>query len=186
MIYICLSLDPLEYYMHLFEKVYILNKNKLHIFRMIFYRQVSILPVNPDVIPFFKPTSLFSRRNRKNQQSSSFTVTTLNKQKDETGETEFGACVCLRRLRTRSEKTFNLLVFKTMARVLYEKPSIFPNLFMHIINDHEPLQNHRNILIKLVIEIYLHNKFREYAKRTIAFEPFVRNKLNNFTLLLGQ
>ena len=73
-----------------------------------------------------------------------------------------------------------------MARFLYEKQSIFLNLFMNIINDNEPLQNHRNILIKLVIEIYLHNKFREYAKRTIAFEPSVRNKLNKITLLLGQ
>ena len=94
--------------------------------------------------------------------------------------------MCLRRLRTRSEKAFNHLVFKTMARVLCEKPSIFSNLFMRIINDKEPLQNHRNILIKLVIEIYLHNKFCEYAKRTIAFEPSVRNKLNKITLLLGQ
>ena len=97
MIYIFLSLDPLEYYMHLFTKVYIINKDKLHIFRMIFYRQVSTLPVNPDVIPFFKPTSLYSRRNRKNQQSSSFNFTTLNKRKDETGNTEFGSFVCLRR-----------------------------------------------------------------------------------------
>ena len=150
-----LSLEPLEYYMHLFTKVYITNKDKLHIFRMIFYRQVSILPVNPDVIPFFKlspcflegiekinkalhlPLRLWTNKKTKRERQNfvrvcvcadvlldgiKLTAAKFFPNERTKRERQNLVRVCLRCLRTHSEKAFNHLVFKTMARVLYEKP----------------------------------------------------------------
>lgn len=83
------------------------------------------------------------------------------------------------------QKYYASLVNKIFNRVTTEHHTVFSDFLQHILNDNEPMNNHRIIMIKLVIELFLDIRIKEYTASMTGSKPYLRNKLTKIVTFLG-